>query len=378
MRARSTVSHRKRLLALVRAGCENRSGVYRMLDPTGAVIYVGQSRTLRTRLLSYFRAKGRRNKAARIMYHTFGIEWEYAKTPFGALLRELRLIKIHRPPFNAVMVRDDSTRGYVALTRGPVPGLRVVTRSDDPDAVSLFGPFRRVRQLRQAVRALAEAMSLRDCTLEASTGCNSRHRASDRLLWFAGHSPEIGLQESGRRRRTPVCLRHELGTCAGPCIGAGDAGDYSAAAAEVRAFLEGRNDIPLRRLTIAMDEASAALSFERARILRDRLVLVQWLHGRVQHFAASVDRLTFRYHTHGTDGREWIYLIRRGTVRAEVAAPSSTSDHESFRSLIERTYASSDRTDIDVPTHDLEEFLLVASWFRKYPAERARTFAPYP
>jgi hypothetical protein len=42
------------------------------------VLYVGQSRVLRSRLLSYFRATGRRNKAARILRHAFQIELEGA------------------------------------------------------------------------------------------------------------------------------------------------------------------------------------------------------------------------------------------------------------------------------------------------------------
>ena len=153
----STPTHRKQLRVLVREGCENRPGVYRMLGPTGLVIYVGQSRVLRTRLLSYFRAKGR-DKGARILRHAFQIEWEYTNTEFGALLRELRLIKQYRPHFNSMMVQDEWPRAYVALVGGSVPGLRVVARSDDPGAIALFGPFRRVAQLREAVRALAEGI----------------------------------------------------------------------------------------------------------------------------------------------------------------------------------------------------------------------------
>ncbi|MEP6766630.1 MAG: nucleotide excision repair endonuclease, partial [Gemmatimonadaceae bacterium] len=89
----STPAHRRTLRELVRAGCDNKPGVYRMMSENGAVMYVGQSRKIRTRLLSYFRAKGRRNKAARILRHAFSIQWEYTPTEFGALLRELRLIK---------------------------------------------------------------------------------------------------------------------------------------------------------------------------------------------------------------------------------------------------------------------------------------------
>lgn len=43
--------------ALVKAEARDEPGVYRMTSPEGEVIYVGKSKALRTRLLSYFRAE---------------------------------------------------------------------------------------------------------------------------------------------------------------------------------------------------------------------------------------------------------------------------------------------------------------------------------
>src|SRR5690348_11957275 len=54
----------------------NRPGVYRMLGKHGEVMYVGKSKSLRTRLLSYFRAK-RGEKGHRILGEAAGLEWEY-------------------------------------------------------------------------------------------------------------------------------------------------------------------------------------------------------------------------------------------------------------------------------------------------------------
>lgn len=367
----TTPAHRKQLRALVRAGVENKPGVYRMLGPTGTVIYVGQSRALRTRLLSYFRAKGRRNKAARILRHAFHIEWEYTNTEFGALLRELRLIKQYRPHFNTMMVMDEWPRAYVALTGGPVPGLRVVDRSDDPSAVALFGPFRRVSRVREAVRALAEATGLRDCTLEDAVRGTGSARGS--ALWFTA-DPATRPKGVGRVR-APGCLRHDVGTCAGPCIGAGNPLLYREAANDVRTFLEGRSDVPVRLLEGAMMRAAEELAFERAGVLRDRLEPVRWLHERVQHFHANVDRLTFRYHAIGHADTEWVYLIRRGTVRAEVRAPRTPEQRVAFDELVARVYEGADPSGADVPTHDLDEFYLVASWFRRRPEEKKRARA---
>jgi excinuclease ABC subunit C len=354
----------------VRAECANKPGVYRMLGPTGLVLYVGQSRVLRTRLLSYFRASGRRDKAARILRHAFSIEWEYTNSEFGALLRELRLIKQHRPQFNSMLVTDDWPHAYIALTGGAVPGLRVVPRSDEPSAVALFGPFRKVSMVREAVRALSEACGLRDCSLdEASPG------AKTATVWFASEPTTNTVLRLPARKRAPGCLRHDLGTCDGPCIGYGDGVAYRQRVEVVRAFLEGKSDAPVNELASAMERAAAALEFERAAVLRDRLERIRWLQQRVQHFRANVDRLTFRYHARGTDDSEWVYLVRRGTVRAEVPHPTNEESRAQLEALAHRVYEGADPSGADIPSHDLDEFYLVASWFRRRPDERDRTYA---
>jgi excinuclease ABC subunit C len=178
------------------------------------------------------------------------------------------------------------------------------------------------------------------------------------------------------RSRAPGCLRHDLGTCAGPCIGAGNALLYREAADDIRTFLEGRSDVPVRLLEGAMQQAAEELAFEKAGVLRDRLEVVRWLHERVQHFHANVDRLTFRYHAVGHADTEWVYLIRRGTVRAEVRAPRTDEERESFDALVARVYDGTDPSGADVPTHDLDEFYLVASWFRRRPEEKKRARPP--
>src|SRR3712207_6087092 len=48
------------LLDAVRNDCPHASGVYGMFDDDGRWIYVGKSKRLRTRLLSYFRARKKR------------------------------------------------------------------------------------------------------------------------------------------------------------------------------------------------------------------------------------------------------------------------------------------------------------------------------
>jgi excinuclease ABC subunit C len=192
---------------------------------------------------------------------------------------------------------------------------------------------------------------------------------------------DCALDDVGRgstRARVPGCLRYDLGTCTGPCIGEGDPDSYRARASDVRAFLEGRSSVPVDVLERAMASAARDLAFERAAMLRDRLLLVRWLHDHVTNFHANMDRLTFRYHATGTEGREWVYLIRRGTVRAEVPSPTTPEEHGALEATAARVFEGPDPAGRDIPTHDLDELYLVSSWFRrrKDAKERVRPALP--
>jgi hypothetical protein len=266
------------------------------------------------------------------------------------------------------MNTDEAPRGWIALTGGARPGggrpgavaaLRVVLRSDDPEAAVMYGPFRRLHMLGDAARALADATGVRDCALGGPAG---------------------GPARGG-------CLRAELGQCACPGSAGGSDGagggtpDYPARVAQARDFLAGRTRAPVDVLRARMLAASEAWQFERAAVLRERVAALEWLAGRLERFHAGADRLTFVYRPlGGAGGAEHVYLLRRGTVRAECPAPAAPEDEAALAALARRVYAAPDGADgaaaADLPTHDLDEFYLVASWFRRHPEELARTSAP--
>jgi excinuclease ABC subunit C len=140
--------------------------------------------------------------------------------------------------------------------------------------------------------------------------------------------------------------------------------------AELRAFLEGRTGAPLARVTAAMHEAAATLAFERAGALKGRVVLLAWLRERVRHFTANVDRLTFQYRAPAADGGAHVYLVRRGTVRADCPAPRTPEEAAAFAALVARVYHPEEPAGAELAPHALDEFALVASWFRRKPEER--------
>jgi excinuclease ABC subunit C len=345
-----------RLRELVREGTTDRPGTYRMLSDVGEVVYVGKSKRLRTRLLSYFRADPE-DKAARIVREASTIEWTYAPSEFAALLEELRCIKRLRPRFNVAMKRDARHYAFVRVTSGVAPRLTVVRGSGARERGGFYyGPFVGAGRLQDALRELGDALGLRDCS-------------HDSRMRFADQPELLALPP-----RTPGCIRFEIGKCLGPCIAAVTENAYRERVAQARAFLDGTDEAPMERLRLAMSEASAEMAYERAAVLRDKLQRLEALREQFTRLRFAVESLSFAYIVPGHDGEDRFYLIRRGVVRAEHPAPQTAADWETLRLTTERVFSTPSRgSSTTVPAHEVDELLLLTSWFTARPAELQST-----
>jgi excinuclease ABC subunit C len=340
-----------RLRRRVAALAENRPGTYRMLDAAGRVIYVGKAKRVRTRLLSYFRARFPDDKAARIVAAAHDLDWDYAPSEFAASLSELRQIRRFRPPFNIQMNRPGRA-AFVKLADGPAPKI-FVGATVGSGAVRHYGPFRGGNRLREAVRVLNIELGLRDCALNMP----------------------IAYAEQGDLFRAPrraACIRYELGTCLGPCGGFVREADYQARVEVARAFLEGRAIAPLDRIVTAMTEASEAAEFEDATRLRDRYEMLEWLFAAGSRIRAGIEALSFVYVDPGTYGDDRAYVIRRATVRASAPAPHTPIERAAFRALVEE-HAGAEPTDGALPPDGIDEMVLLLGWFRRHPTALRRT-----
>jgi excinuclease ABC subunit C len=341
--------------AIVRAGATDRPGVYRMLAEDGEVLYVGKSKQVRTRLLSYFRCAFPGEKGGRILREAHSIDWEYTPSEFGALLRELRLIKRFRPRFNVQMKRDGRHYAFIKVTRGTAPKLLVVRGGGTDDTSVYYGPFQGAQRVSEAVRELNDALGLRDCSL-------------DRSMLFADQQDLFQLLP-----RTPGCIRHEIRKCLGPCVGGCTENDYMERVRLARAFLDGTDDGPMATLRKDMDASSERLEFERAAVLRDKLQRLETLREQFARLRFAVETLSFVYTVPGLDGEDRVYLIRRGQVRADEPAPRSPRDRSRIRELVDDVFRSAERPSASIPTHEIDELLLLSSWFRRFPKELERT-----
>lgn len=345
-----------RLREHVRAVTRNVPGVYLMRGAHGEVLYVGKSTQVRTRLLSYFRLPWPEHRHARLLRETARIEWEPLPSEFAALLREVRLIRAHLPRYNVRSARPLDRWWVITIARGPAPRLRVQRASAaarSRDVAQVIGPFASRRPLVDALRVLNDALGLRDC--------------SDRVPMHTRDVAELFDEADPALVRTPGCHRFETRRCLGPCVGAASEYEYRAQLTRAKAVLEGRDDTPHQTLVREMASASAALSYERAGWLRDRLTALQELDSQLARVRDALTRPSFVYAVPGRDGDDRVYLVRHGRVvgEAQCAAPETVA---ALQALEQRnTQAPSGAV-----ANQLDELLMLEQWFRANGAHALR------
>ena len=335
----------------VRALAENRPAVYRMLDATGRVVYVGKAKRLRSRLLSYFRARYPEDKAARILHTAADIQWDVMPSEFGALLGELRQIQRYRPVFNVRMNRNRRV-GFIKISAGAAPKL-FVGSSPGAGHDRHYGPFTRVGRLKESVRVLNDLLGLRDCALKMP-------------VTFPGQGDLFASQTRA------ACLRHEVGHWAGPCAGLVTESEYRDRVNTAAAFLETRSMEPLDDVVTKMTLAGERQEFELAAYWRDRFDSLEWLLAASVRAHASVAALSFVYIDPGTYGDDRAYVIKHGTVRASAPAPHTPIEREAFNGLVEQ-HLNWEPDSKAIPAESIDETLLLLQWFRRHPGALSST-----
>jgi excinuclease ABC subunit C len=338
----------RRLRRAMRQHCPRLPGVYGMLDSSGELIYVGKARSLRARLLSYFRPS-RDEKAGKIIDEARALVWEQTPDEFAAVLRELELIRRHQPRFNVAGQPRRQRRCYLCLGRPPAPYAYVVTKPPSK-ALAVYGPLPGVRQARESARRLCDWYRLRDCPQK-------------QVMVFADQRELFPVLH------TPGCLRHDIGNCLAPCAAACTQPEYAFHVEAARDFLDGKDRSPLDILERDMNESSAAQEYERAAVLRDRLDSLDWLWRHLERLRQAV-RYSFVYPVTGQGSATW-YLIRHGLVRAALPAPTCEASRGQALEKLDSVFTT--RSALGVPAFDeVDGVLLVAGWFARHRSEKER------
>ena len=228
-------------------------GVYKMLDGTGTVIYVGKAISLKNRVSQYFQVnKDHTPKVRAMVSHIEDFETIGVNNETEALSLESNLIKEFMPKYN-ILLKDDKHFPYVRIDRKQdFPRVEVVRRIK-PDGATYLGPYLSAIALREQIAVVRAHFPIRPCRKD--------------------------MARSIARRERP-CLMYHIGKCCAPCSGQVSRETYQGYVKEVISFLEGHTENVLRELNEQMAQAAEALEFERAARIRDQIRSIEGLNER--------------------------------------------------------------------------------------------------
>ena len=233
-------------------------GVYKMLDKTGDVIYVGKAKNLKNRVSNYFISTNHNTKTQLLQKNIDDFSIIITKTETQALLLENELIKQFKPKFN-ILLKDSKSYPYIFLSNDVHPRLGMF-RGKKNKNYHYFGPYPSSHIARDALALLKKIFKVRQCT-------NSFYRA-----------------------RSRPCLEYQIGLCSAPCVGKISDNKYEQDVDMVSLFLNGKASKLLNQVSQKMKDASIDLDFEAAAKYRDQLIglrTIQERHG--SQFSSDMD-----------------------------------------------------------------------------------------
>ncbi|WP_294444351.1 excinuclease ABC subunit UvrC, partial [uncultured Sphingomonas sp.] len=225
-----------------------RPGVYRMQDARGDVLYVGKARALKNRVSNYTQINNLSKRLQRMVSQTRSMTIVTTNNEAEALLLEAQLIKRYRPPYN-VLLRDDKSFPFILL-RADHDFPRIQKHRGARRAKGdYYGPFASAGSVNNTLNALQKLFLLRSCT------------------------------DGFFKTRDRPCLLYQIKRCSAPCVGRIDKAGYDELIADAKKFLAGKTTDVQAKLGAQMEAAAAAMDFELAAVLRDRLRALTFIQG---------------------------------------------------------------------------------------------------
>jgi excinuclease ABC subunit C len=285
-------------------------GSYQFVDRDGRVLYVGKAKSLRQRLNSYFQDPGGLAvRTAQMVSQADHVEWMVVDTEAEALLLEHNLIKQYQPRYN-VRLKDDKSYPWLALTVQDEWPRPAVVRGRKRSGVRYFGPYPNVGAIRETLDLLLRSFPVRTCS-------DTKFRRHQRL---------------GR-----PCLLYHIERCSGPCVGAVEHDEYGRLVADLTSFLSGDTGPLVKSLETAMREASAALDFERASVLRDKVDAVRAADAvRQMELGSKEDLDVFGLCEDELEAAVQVFHVRSGRVVGRLALFVDKVEDLSPPQLLER------------------------------------------
>ncbi len=280
-------------------------GCYLWKDASGEVIYVGKAKNLRARMRQYVTLQDERQKIPLMMQLVESFDYIVVDSEHEALVLERNLIGQYHPYFN-VDFKDDKSYPFIAITKDDLFPAIKYTRERHRPGTRYFGPYTDSRAARETIDTIRKVIPICVAT------CAEWKRTRRLVKAHEGDEDIIGLicAEKGR-----PCFDYHVGRGPGACVGAISPDAYAQQVRRVERFLAGKRGEVVGELKAEMEEAAAALDFERAARIKRRLEVVRGLDDRQQVvFPQSVDIDLIGFYREETIAGACVFVVREGIM----------------------------------------------------------------
>jgi len=215
-------------------------GVYKMLDASKEILYIGKAKNLFNRVKSYTNLNNHTYRIKKMISETRSMEFTITSTEAEALLLEANLIKKNKPKYNIAM-RDDKSFAKILVNKEHDYPRLMKYRGDNKLNGDYYGPFASAGAVNKTIDTLQKAFLIRTC---------SNHVFEN---------------------RSRPCLLYQINRCSAPCTGEISKQNYDHLINDLHGFMNGRASNIKDKIYTDMQNESANFNYENAAKLRDRL-----------------------------------------------------------------------------------------------------------
>lgn len=241
------------------------TGIYKFLDNTNKILYIGKALNLKSRVSSYFRdSHFDRPHIIKMIPQINKIETIATENEVESLILESALIKKYRPKFN-VELKDDKSFSWIYIsTKDKFPTVKIVRsiKKEDYKKGKLFGPYPKGKPIKRIFDYIRKLYPFCTC-----------------------------------KNPKDLCLYYHLDLCPGPYHGKISQKDYKANIDNIIKFLNGKSKNLITDLKREMVLYANRKDFEKAAKLRDKIDDLQYLSQKISisPFESDEDYLNSRY-----------------------------------------------------------------------------------
>ena len=226
----------------------DKPGVYLMRNSKGEIIYVGKAKILKNRVRQYFqKSKNHSEKVKNLVKNISEFEYIVTDSEMEALILECNLIKKYNPKYN-ILLKDDKYYPFIKITIKEQFPRVFISRNYANDGSKYFGPYPNVGAVYEVMDLIKKIFPIRTCKLNIKEGEENNNRP---------------------------CLNYHIGKCKAPCAAKISSEEYGKMIKEIMDILTGKDKTLLSELQEEMITSSESLQFEKAAMLRDKIMAIK-------------------------------------------------------------------------------------------------------